>query len=183
MSRPHVPPPAQLVISVLSSKMIRVWPDLERELHARWGALDYVSDPFPFTQTSYYDQELGTPIMRRIVAFQALVSQDQLPHIKLWTNALEDKWRDATGRRGVNLDPGLLSLERFILGTGKNFTHRIYLGQGIFADLTLIFQKGGWQPLPWTFPDYAGKHIQALLTRIRTRYKKKLNQEPGGKEL
>jgi hypothetical protein len=183
MSRPHVPPPAQLVISVLSSGLIRMWPEIERELQARWGKLDYASEPFPFTQTSYYNQELGTPIMRRIVAFEALVSQEQLPDIKLRTNALEDKWRDVTGRRGVNLDPGLLCLERFILGTGKNFTHRIYLGQGIFADLTLIFQKGGWQTLPWTFPDYAGEYIQTLLTKIRTGYKKKLHQEPGGDKL
>lgn len=179
MSRPHVPPPARLVISVLSSGLIRMWPEIETELQARWGELDYASEPFPFTQTNYYNQELGTPIMRRIVAFQPLVSQDQLPDIKLGTNALEDKWRDAKGRRGVNLDPGLLCLERFILGTGKNFTHRIYLGQGIFADLTLLFQKGGWQALPWTFPDYAGEYIQTLLTKIRSRYKKKLHQETG----
>ena len=174
MSRPHAPPPAQLVFSVLSSRLLALWPDIKRELHSRWGELDYVSEPFPFTQSSYYDQELGTPIMRRLISFCRLVPQDRLPEIKLGANALEDMWRDAAGNRQVNLDPGLLCLERLVLATGKNFTHRVYLGQGIFADLTLIFQKGGWQTLPWTFPDYAGSHIQSLLTQMRARYKQRL---------
>lgn len=179
MSRPRIPPPAQLVVSVLSSRLTQLWPDLERQMQTRWGQLDFVSDPFPFTQTSYYDQELGTPIMRRMISFQQLVSQDRLPEIKLITNTLEDTWRRTDGRRQVNLDPGLLCLERLVLGTGKNFTHRIYLDQGIFADLTLIFQKGGWQTLPWTFPDYAGAYIQEVLTRMRARYKKMLGHEKG----
>jgi hypothetical protein len=176
MSRPQIPSPAQLVVSVLSSRLIQIWPEVERELRSGWGELDFVSDPFPFTQTRYYDQELGTPIMRRMISFQHLVAQDRLPEIKLATNALEDVWRDKKGYRQVNLDPGLLCLERLVLGTGKNFTHRIYLGQGIFADLTLIFQKGDWQALPWTFPDYAGEDIQDVLTRMRARYKQKLRQ-------
>ena len=178
MSQPRVPPPAQLVVSVLSSRLLEIWPEVDRELQARWGRMESVSEPFPFTQTHYYDQELGTPIMRRMISFEQLVPQELLPDIKLATNALEDTWRDQAGRRQVNLDPGLLCLERFVLGTGKNFTHRIYLGQGIFADLTLIFRKGGWQVLPWTFPDYAGEHIQDLLTRMRVRYKKKLQTRP-----
>ncbi|MDZ7761952.1 MAG: DUF4416 family protein [Desulfovermiculus sp.] len=177
MSQPQVPPPAQLVVSVLSSRLLQIWPEVERALQAKWGQLDFVSEPFPFTQTHYYDQELGTPIMRRLISFQQLMEQDRLPDIKLATNALEDTWRDDAGCRQVNLDPGLLCLERLILGTGKNFTHRVYLGQGIFADLTLVYQKGGWQSLPWTFPDYAGEHIQDLLTRMRVSYKKKLQTQ------
>jgi len=105
MSRPRIPPPAQLVVSVLSSRLTQIWPDLERQMQARWGQLDFVSDPFAFTQTSYYDQELGTPIMRRMISFQQLVSQDRLPEIKLITNTLEDTWRRTDGRRQVNLDP------------------------------------------------------------------------------
>jgi len=176
MSRPQVPAPAQLVVSVLSSRLVRLWPALEAAMQAKWGPVDYISESFPFTQTSYYDDELGTPILRRLISFEQLVPQDVLPEVKLAGNALEDHWRDQTGRRMVNLDPALLSLERFILGTGKNFTHRIYLRQGIYADLTLIFQKGGWQVLPWTFPDYSGEYIQGLLTRMRDRYKKKLRR-------
>jgi hypothetical protein len=176
MSRPQAPFSAQLIVSVLSSRLVQIWPDAARELESRWGPLDYVSEPFPFTQTRYYDQELGTPIMRRIVAFEQLQAQDRLPEIKLGTNALEDEWRDGEGRRKLNLDPGLVCLERLVLATGKNFTHRIYLGQGIFADLTLVYQRGGWQVLPWTFPDYAGGQVQDVLTRIRSRYKQKLRR-------
>ena len=74
------------------------------------------------------------------------------------------------GRRRVNLDPGYLLLERFVLASGKNFTHRIYIGQGIYADLTLMFQKGAFRTLPWTYPDYAARDMQSFLTQVRRKY-------------
>ena len=87
---------------------------------------------------------------------------------------MEQRRAGPDGRRLFNLDPGLLSQERLVLATGKNYTHRLYLGQGIWGDLTLIFQNGGWRAQPWTFPDYAGPELQEHLTRLRVRHKEKL---------
>ena len=95
---------------------------------------------------------------------------------KLFTNGLEETLARPDGSRRVNLDPGLLTQERFVLGTGKNFTHRVYLGEGIFADLTLVFQAGSWQTLPWTFPDYASPDMLEILTDIRLRYRRDLRE-------
>ncbi|MFW6216734.1 MAG: DUF4416 family protein, partial [Desulfohalobiaceae bacterium] len=81
--------------------------------------------------------------------------------------------------RLFNLDPGYLTLEQLVLATGKNFTHRIYLDQGVFADLTLVYSKAGWQTLPWTYPDYAGRLLQDILNQLRQRYKQKLRQRSG----
>jgi hypothetical protein len=67
----------------------------------------------------------------------------------------------------VNLDPGLLTPENFILATGKNFSHRVYLGNGVFADLTLVYRNGGFHPLPWTYPDYASEEVRSLLRDLR----------------
>ena len=78
------------------------------------------------------------------------------------------------GKRKINIDPGYVSLERLILVTGKNYTHRIYLSKGIFADLTLIFNKGSFRPLEWTFKDYASPEIISMLNDVRERYKKQL---------
>ena len=72
----------------------------------------------------------------------------------------------------MNLDPGLITLERLVLASGKNFTHRVYLGQGIWADLTMIYnKKTGWVVLPWTFPDYATEDMKRRLTELRALYK------------
>lgn len=128
--------------------------------------------------TGYYDGELGTPITRRILSFGRPLAMDALAEVKLATNALERQW-ERDGRRLFNLDPGYINQERLVLATGKNFTHRVYLSRGIWADLTLIFQKGDWFDLPWTFPDYAEPEMKGHLTRLREMYRASLkNTQP-----
>jgi len=179
MSIPHIPTPAKRVCSVLSAALDTLWPETLSGLTALFGPADLVSEPLPFDFTSYYDRELGSPIFRRFVSFARLAPQDDLVRAKLATNALEARLADADGRRRVNCDPGILTQERLVLATGKNFTHRVYLGQGIYADLTLVFQAGSWQTLPWTFPDYASPPMRELLTAIRDRYRQDLRELPS----
>jgi hypothetical protein len=170
VSTPAIPLPAKPVLSILSARWDRFWPELRKTLENRLSPMDYVSEEIPFTQTTYYDKELGTPITRRLISFERLMPLDDLPEIKLWTNSLEENGTTTTGNRLFNLDPGYLNQERLVLATGKNFTHRIYLRSGIWADLTLIYQRGQWVDLPWTFPDYATAEIKDHLTRLRTLY-------------
>jgi len=174
MSQPTEPDPVQLVVSLFGRDWDTFWPGVFRIMEAEMGSVDYISDPFPFTETDYYDQELGTPIQRRILAFEALIDPVRLVDIKWFLNDLESEHAREDGTRRVNADPGILSLERLVLATGKEFSHRIYLGRGIWADLTLLYQRGGWRSLPWTYPDYAGERVQAILSRIRNDYKAKL---------
>ncbi|HDQ41550.1 MAG TPA: DUF4416 family protein [Desulfonatronum sp.] len=174
MSIPKQPPKAQLLLSVFSSDWEQFWPNLLKKLEARFGPADMVSEPLSFKDTTYYHREFGAPLTRRLLGFQELVDQDQLVGIKLWTHALEQEHSRSGGRRLFNLDPGLLTMERLVLATGKNFAHRIYLGAGIFADLTLVYRNRGWKTLPWTFPDYAGETLQSLLENMRQAYREKL---------
>jgi hypothetical protein len=173
MSIPKEPPLALLVLSLFSSRWEMFWPLLLSRLESRLGRLEEQSEPLPFDQTTYYHAEFGAPLQRRLLAFETLVPQDHLLDIKLWTNALEQEYV-YEGKRLFNIDPGLLTLERLVLATGKNFAHRVYLGRGIFADLTLLYQGGQWQSLPWTFRDYAGFALQSQLTTLRQRYREKL---------
>ena len=182
MSTPAIPLPAKPVLSILSARWDRFWPELKQTLEQRLSPMDHVSEKIPFTQTTYYDDELGTPISRRLISFERLIPMDELPELKLWTNTLEKEVADTTGNRLFNLDPGYLNQERLVLATGKNFTHRIYLHSGIWADLTLIFQRGGWVDLPWTFPDYATAEIKDHLTRIRSTYTLQLQAHRQTKE-
>ncbi len=174
MSRPRQPDPAQLVLSVLSSRWEEFWPGLKDTLETRLGEIDYLGDPLAFDHTHYYNKEFGTPLFRRLMGFAPLAPQETLPEIKLWCYDLEQRHADSHGQRLFNLDPGLLTQERLVLATGKNYTHRMYLGQGIWGDLTLIFQNGRWRDQPWTFPDYASPELQEHLTRLRTRYRQKI---------
>ncbi|EHJ47486.1 hypothetical protein DFW101_1478 [Solidesulfovibrio carbinoliphilus subsp. oakridgensis] len=177
MSNPHEPLTAKLVCSVLAAGLPAVWPDVIAGLEDRFGPVEIAYPAVPFVHTAYYEKELGRPLFRRVLAFSCLLSQGRLRSVKLFTNGLEEALARPDGSRRVNLDPGLLTQERFVLATGKNFTHRIYLGDGIFGDLTLVFQAGSWQTLPWTFPDYAAADMTAMLTDIRRRYRRDLREQ------
>jgi len=145
MSVPCKPKPLKLVIGLFMREKALLEP-LAGALSAAFGALDLISAWMPFDYTSYYEAEMGTPLFRRLLAFKKLIGQQELPQIKVATNALEGRYMQG-GRRRVNIDPGYLLHERFVLASGKNFSHRIYLGSGIYADLTLIYQKGNFQKL------------------------------------
>jgi len=138
-------------------------------LEEAFGPVDMVSRWLPFDFTSYYEPEMGAPLFRRLLVFKPLIAQEELPDIKCRTNRLELAYCDGERRR-INIDPGYLLLERFVLATGKNFSHRIYIGKSIYADLTLTYSKGGFQTLPWTYPDYASPEIRQFLLQVRHKY-------------
>lgn len=143
------------------------------ELEEIFGLIDWKSPPLFFDRTTYYAREMGWPLHRRFITFQTLVRPEDLVDIKLETNSIEQRHLHE-GNRQVNIDPGYISLERLVLATGKNYTHRIYLAKGIYADLTLIFNKGSFRPLQWTYRDYSDPGIIAFFNEIRERYKRQI---------
>jgi hypothetical protein len=175
VSIPQVPEPAKVIVSILSAE-----PNLpeiaDRLLTQRLGPLEECVGPLAFDFTSYYDAELGSGIRRWIRVFEYLVDRAELADIKCLTNEIERAYT-MDGRRRFNLDPGLMTLGNFVLATGKNNAHRIYLKNGIFADLTLIFRFGSYRPLEWTYPDYADAQLIEILNRIRQGYKCTLEQK------
>jgi hypothetical protein len=177
VSTPASPLPALLFCSVLASDWRRL-DELRDALANRFGDVALVSEPIAFTQTAYYNEELGEPVSRRFIAFDSLREQDRLLDAKLDCNKIERTFARKDGRRRFNVDPGLLNYERVVLATGKNFPHRIYLGRGVFADLELTFERGRWKVLPWTYPDYAGLEIRNQLTKLREMYKAKVLNIP-----
>ena len=160
------PDPALFVCSLLSARMDEHLDRFRSALTTRFGPLVHESLDLPFDHTTYYDEELGTPIVRRLLGFDTLVPLTVLPEAKHFCAGLERESL-ADGRRVVNLDPGLITPERLLLATGKNFTHRVYLDRGVWADLTLIWTGGDWKALPWTFPDYDSPPMRRELTALR----------------
>jgi hypothetical protein len=168
MSLPQAAKPAKLVIGLIVQDRTLFEP-LAVELSCDFGSVDMISCWMPFDYTDYYEPEMGSPLHRRMLIYKDLIRQDELPAIKLATNRLEQSY-SRSGRRRVNIDPGYLSYERFVLASGKNFSHRIYIGRGIYADLTLIYQRGEFVKLPWTYPDYGDKPMLEFLTQVRNKY-------------
>ena len=175
MSIPRSPQPGQVIVSVLTAQQEML--DVVRPLLVEeMGPIAAEFGPMSFRFTSYYDLELGPGIRRWIWSFRDLVDRAELAAIKCLTNDIEQAHLER-GLRKFNLDPGVLTLPNFVLATGKERAHRIYLGRGIFADLTLIFREGTYRPLDWTYPDYADAEMTELLNRLRETYKCQLKEK------
>jgi hypothetical protein len=174
MGDPQEADRAKLVLGVLSApdELDRVLRAVGREM----APVEAWLPPFEFTQTDYYDGEMGRPLMRTWVSLEGLVRQEELASIKLRTNDLEREF-SVRGNRRVNLDPGLLLLSKLVLASTKDFAHRIHLGSGIYAEITLIYRKDeGFAPLSWTFPDYRLPEVLAFFESVRTQYKEELRR-------
>ena len=168
MSKFQTPRPAKLVIGFfLNEKNLVV--SVVKALVDKFGPVDIVSQWFPFNFTTYYEAEMGAPLFRRMLAFETMIKQSALSDIKLTTNDLELEY-SKNSKRMINLDPGYMLRERFVLATGKNYSHRIYIGKRIYADLTLVYTKGRFRKLPWTYPDYTEQNMLTYLERVRNKY-------------
>lgn len=146
------------------------------------GPVEARLEPRPFEHTDYYSEEMGQGLKKVLVSYRNLVPRDSLVRLKRAAVLLEQKLatRHADGfHRPVNLDPGLLLPEKFLLATGKNFPHRIYLGRGVYADLTLIFRHGRFEMLPWTYTDYLEHDVLAFLATARERLLVQLKDRHG----
>ena len=168
MSLPQSPKPAKLIVGLfmLDKDLID---SLANELVNLFGPIDVVSAWFPFDFATYYQNEMGSLLFRRMMTFKNLIEQSNLADIKTRTNKIEQKYTLHKKRR-VNIDPGYMLLERFVLATGKNYSHRIYIGNSIYADLTLVFENGAFRKLPWTYPDYSDKRMLDYLQQVRRKY-------------
>jgi len=147
-------------------------------LEARYGSADVLSEIFPFDFTHYYDEEMGDGLLRRFVSFERRIDPGALADIKRTTNELEAQFAQeaSSPARPINLDPGYLAPSKLILASMKDFSHRIYLRAGVYAEVTLLY-RDGWQALPWTFPDYASGRYDEFLTAARESLRRQQKQE------
>src|SRR5207237_2006651 len=124
--------------------------------------------------------DMGAGPLKKFLVFDNLVGLDALPDAKQRTNLLEAELADAgvfPEHRPLNLDPGLLSLGKFQLATTKDQAHRIYLRDGIFAEVTLRFADGAYEPWPWTYADYQLESVRGFLGQARDYYRRRLRED------
>mgnify|MGYP005831354111 CR=1 FL=1 len=141
------------------------------------GERCFTSKVTPFDISDYYEKEMGNGIMRMFAAWRNLVDPSELIEIKKFTWELEEFLQETSPGRPVNIDPGLIEEGKIILATGKSSAHRPYLRDGVYADLTLIYERKSYRPLPWTYPDYASSPIIEMFNMLRTQYLKYLKSK------
>ncbi len=135
-----------------------------------------VSPPLPWDYSSYYKDELGWPIMRQFIFFRNPIDPGNLTGIKLLTNEIEDSF-SVDDKRRINLDPGYLTLSRIVLASTKNRAHRIYLGKGIYGEVTLLYteKEGTFKPHLFTYMDYQEKSCIDVFMNARQMFQKILS--------
>lgn len=174
MAEPRSPVPVLLVVAAFSRHDDLLERARER-LEAEFGPIARKGTPYSFEQTDYYSRSMGPDLRKHLWAFAELIAPERLADIKLRTNALErELGAGFPEERPLNLDPGYLVLGKFLLATTKDQQHRIYLRDGIFAEVTLYFQGGTFHPWPWTYADYRLPEVNAFLLEARAYYREKL---------
>ncbi|MCL2207209.1 MAG: DUF4416 family protein [Fibromonadales bacterium] len=158
------PQPVRLIVGILSANE-ELAANAKLKLVERFGEADLEMQPVPFAHTNYYKDELGENPLRSFLSFENKIERETIAGIKLETNEMEKNWN-----RQVNLDPGYMTLGQFFLATTKDQRHRVYLGQGIFAEVTLYFENGHFHFFDWTYLDYKSEAYIIFLEKARERF-------------
>jgi len=150
----------------------RLFPMLEE----RFGRIDHRGAARPFDGTDYYEDEMGSSLVRLVVSFEPLCEAPDIVQVKLDTAAIEEDLSEGGARR-VNIDPGYMDYYKIVLASFKEGPQKIYLGRGVYADPILLFFEGEFGPLSWTFPDFKSGRYREDLREIRALYKKARREE------
>jgi hypothetical protein len=168
------PPHPVLLLVAVSSRYQAAFDWAREKITNEFGTLGAVSEAFTFTETDYYAATMGTDLLKQFVVPAQLIDPGRLPAIKRLTNDWEVEYFKQANHpepRPLNLDPGYLTLAKLVLASTKDHAHRIYLADGIYAEVTLSYRGKAWQPFDWTYPDYRRADFQQFFTGCRAQLK------------
>ncbi len=174
MGVPHLSEEPILFVGILFSEK-KIFDDIFPVLQDKFGKILFQSNIRPWKYSDHYNKELGTPIYRIFIFFDGIIDPSTLADIKLITNEMETIYSDA-GKRRINLDPGYITLAKVVLASTKNYSHRIYLGKGIYAELALLYKNRQFTPMPYTYNDYKDQSYVTMFMKVRN-----LLKNQGGK--
>lgn len=151
-----------------------LYEELKQKIIIEFGEIDTESEEFDFSHTDYYIPEMGDGLKRRFISCLPLISaHNDFVNAKLRSVELENQFAK-DNKRQLNIDPGYINEARMVLSSTKDFSHRVYLGKSIFAEITLLFAKNKFVEVPWTFPDYKTEKYKKYFINLRELYKKQL---------
>ena len=168
MAKPEYANPVKQFVAVLWAEPAALRKALD-ELTAAWGEIDFTGADHPFDMTGYYEPEMGPGLNRRLVSFLRVVPPDSLASAKYLCNEVEDRLAGPKGRR-VNLDVGYLDHNKIVLASFKGAGQKIYMRDGVWADMVARYRAGRYAPFEWTFPDFRDGRYDPELSHIRRLY-------------
>ncbi|MCF7887354.1 MAG: DUF4416 family protein [Candidatus Omnitrophica bacterium] len=168
MLKLNFPKPVKFIAAFICTNNI-IYQKTKKILTKKFGKIDYESNEINFNSTGYYNPEMGKSLFRRFISFKKLKDPAQFIKIKLFCLKLEKKFAK-NNKRTINIDPGYIHEAKLVLATTKDFAHRIYLGKGIYAEVTLFYKDSYFQHLPTTFPDYRTDNYKNIFQQIRNIY-------------
>lgn len=142
---------------------------VQRDVAGEFGAVSFTSQEYSLDNfTDYYRLEMGCGLRKKIYFLDGLIMPDELVALKLRAFEIENRSKSC-GKRTVNIDPGYVDTPKVVLASFKNFSHRIYLRDGVYAEVTLLYSKEhkSYTSLPWTYPDYKDARLLAYFARAR----------------
>ncbi|MCF7872940.1 MAG: DUF4416 family protein [Candidatus Omnitrophica bacterium] len=164
----NFPKPVKFIAAFIYTDNI-IYQKTKNKLRKKFGKIDYESNEINFDSTGYYYPEMGKPLFRRFISFKKLKDPAQFIKIKLFCVKLEKKF-SKNNLRTINIDPGYINQAKLVLTTTKDFAHRIYLGKGVYAEVTLFYKDSRFNHLPTTFPDYRTDTYKDIFEQIRNIY-------------
>jgi len=168
MAQTKEPSKAKLIIGIMYSEDHILAQTLFR-LIQKFGPIEINGPLIPFTFTDYYQEEMGQNLKKSYFAFVQKINQQFLPEIKQFTNAVEQQLSKES-KRMVNIDPGYVTEHQVVLASAKEHPHRMYLANGVYGQIVLIYSRNQWIPVDKTFEDYKQKEVQEFLISVRNKY-------------
>lgn len=178
MGLPTPPKPVKLFVASLTNDPTLFSRSIG-QLQSLYGPIDLESETFPWNMTTYYRKEMGENLLRKFVTFERLIAPDVLASIKLATNVLEISLSGGdspASPRRVNIDPGYVDATKLVLASAKGQAHRLYLADGIYAEVTLLYYHGEFHSFIYTYPDYQWPETHTFLRRVQAHYRNQLRR-------
>jgi hypothetical protein len=168
------PFPVKFICGFIFSKE-DIYVQTKKNMEKKFGRIDFESNVLKFDFTDYYQKEMGSPLFRKFISFERLIDPQEIIKIKLFCIKLEKKF-SVEEKRKINIDPGYLNEAKLVLATTKDYFHRIYLGRGIFAEVTLYYRKNNFYEFTTTYPDYRTSQYKSIFVTIREIYHQQLKK-------
>jgi hypothetical protein len=184
MALPRTPLPVKLFTGLLSADR-ELLEACTARLTDLYGPVSRKSAVTAWGHSSYYLEEMGPGLLRQFVVFSPMIDPGALPAIKNETIGLERSWSisgPSNARRRINIDPGYLTEAKVVLATTKDFPQRVYIGDGIYAEVALHYSREhrSYRPLPHTYPDLRTPEVMDLFADARNELRDGMKAGSGG---